>query len=294
MNSNSNLHEVKKIDNLSISYKSLNYSLVNRIVAKVLWFCFGSIIQIEEKENLFKAPHPVILAYNHNNYYEILFLGSYLVNQWHRKKISFLVDWMYGSLPFIGWFLQGIQPVYVYTKPARWEFLNRRKAPPRQTTISQCLDRLSQGRSLGIFPEGTRNRNPVMLKRGRRGVGEIALRSQAPVLPVGIDFPRRVQQGKIPRFGKIIFRFGEPLYFQKEIAAWQEANLDGQLKSHRREKFRLSLCSQVTHRIMTELAKLSGKQYPFRQPPMLAPLQWAQSEMASGENNHEQNSNSES
>jgi 1-acyl-sn-glycerol-3-phosphate acyltransferase len=239
-----------------------------------------------------KAPHPVILAYNHNNYYEIILLGSYLVNQWQKKKISFLVDWMYGSLPFIGWFLKGIQPVYVYTKQARWGFLNRRKPFPKQTTISQCLDRLSQGYSLGIFPEETRNQNPFLLKRGRRGIGEIALRSQAPVLPVGIDFPGRAQFGKIPRFGKIIFRIGEPLYFQKEIAAWQETDRV-HLKLPSREKFRVNLCSQVTHKIMTELAKLSGKQYTFRQPPMLAPLQWFQGE-SSKENKHEQNSNSKS
>ena len=236
MNSNSDLPEGNEIDNSSQSNKPLNYSLANRIVAKILWLCFSSIIKIEKKENLFKAPYPIILAYNHNNYYETLFLGSYLVNQWQREKISFLIDWMYGNLPFLGWFLEGLQPVYVYTKRARWEFLNRRKTPPRLTTISQCLDRLSQGCSLGIFPEGARNQNPFMLKRGRRGVGEIALRSQAPVVPVGIDFPSRVQQGKIPRFGKIIFRFGEPLYFQQEIAAWQEANLDDQLKSYTARK----------------------------------------------------------
>ena len=214
-------------------------------------------------------------------------MGSYLVNQWQRKRITFLIDWMYGSLPFIGWFLQGLQPVYVYTKQARWEFLNRRKDLPRQTTVSECLDRLSQGCSLGIFPEGTRNQHPFMLKRGKRGIGEIALRSQTPVLPVGIDFPGREQQGKIPRFGKIIFRFGEPLYFQKEIAAWQEANLGVDPIPQWREKLRLSLCSQVTHRIMTELAKLSGKIYPFRQPPMLTPLQWAQGELANRGNDNE-------
>jgi hypothetical protein len=107
-------------------------------------------------------------------------------------------------------------------------------------------------------------------------VGEIALRSQTPVLPVGIDFPGRQQQGKIPRFGKIIFRFGEPLHFSQEIAAWHEANQDKKLGPQWRNKILVNLCSRVTHQIMAELAKLSGKHYPFRQPQVLAPWQWAQ------------------
>lgn len=277
----------------SNSSQKSDYSLVNRIVAKVLWLYFNNIIEIEQKENLLKAPHPVIFAYNHNNYYETLLLGSYLVDRWRRDKITFLIDWMYGNLPVIGWFLQGMQPVYVYTKRARWDFLNRKKALPPQNIISECLDRLRQGCSLGIFPEGTRNRHPFVLKRGRRGVGEIALRSQTPVLPVGIDFPGRRQQGKIPRFGKIIFRFGKPLNFPEEIAAWQEANQNKIMAPQWRQKVWVNLCSHVTHRIMAELAKLSGKRYPFRQPQVLAPLQWAQGELDKRENEDGKNPNHE-
>lgn len=249
--------------------KKADYSFLNKIVAKLLWLCFRNIIHVEQKENLSKAPHPLIFTYNHNNYFEILLLCSYLVDRWPQEKISFLVDWMYGKLPVIGWFLGGSQPVYVYTKRARWEFLNRRKEVPSQNIIHECLERLHQGSSLGIFPEGTRNQNPFVLKRGRRGVGEIVLRSQTPVLPVGIDFPGREHRGRIPRFGKIIFRFGEPLHFPEEIAAWQEASQDKNVAPQWCEKMRIQLSSQIIHRIMGELARLSGKRYPFRQPQQL-------------------------
>jgi 1-acyl-sn-glycerol-3-phosphate acyltransferase len=251
--------------------KASNYHLINRIVAKLLWLCFHRIIHVEQKENLSKAPHPLIFAYNHNNYFETLLLGSYLVNSWPQKKISFLIDWMYGKLPVIGWFLGGLQPVYVYTKRARWDFLNRRKMVPAQNIIHECLEKLRQGCSLGIFPEGTRNQNPFVLKRGRRGVGEIVLRSQTPVLPVGIDFPGRALKGRIPRFGKIIFRFGEPLHFPMEITAWQEASQGNTWAPQLREKMRIQLSSQIIYQIMAELAKLSGKRYPFRQPRQLEP-----------------------
>lgn len=277
-----------------INHKSgFDPHLLNRIVSKLFLFCFGTIITVDHQENLSKAQHPIIFAYNHNNYYETVLLSSYLINRWQRQKISFLVDWMYGNLPLIGWFINGMQPVYVYTKRARWNFLTRRKTTTPKNIIHACLERLEQGCSLGIFPEGTRNKNPFLLKRGRRGVGEIALRSQTPVLPVGIDFPGRVRDGKIPRFGRIIFRFGEPLHFPGEITAWQEAQHNEELSPQKRKKVWVNLCGQVTHRIMGELARLSGKCYPFRQPQLLGSWQCSQSGLDTGEDDDGKNRHSE-
>jgi 1-acyl-sn-glycerol-3-phosphate acyltransferase len=110
-------------------------------------------------------------------------------------------------------------------------------------------------------------------------VGEIALQSQTPVLPVGIDFPGRQKNGRIPRFGSIIFRFGKPLHFPEEIALWQEVSQDLDVAPQLQEKIRINLCSHITHRIMAELAILSGKHYPFRQPRVLAPLPRVQGEI---------------
>jgi len=251
--------------------QKLDYTLINKIIAKLFVLCFRKIILIEHKENLIQAPCPIIFAYNHNNYYETIFLCSYLVDQWRQGKISFVVDWMYGRLPFLSWLMQGLDPVYVYTKRARWEFLNRWQKPAQGDILTECLQRLRQGRSLGIFPEGTRNRHPFQLKRGRRGVGEIALHSQTPVMPVGIDFPCR-GRGHIPGFGKIIFRFGEPLYFPDELAAWRQVRQDLNLTPEERKKIRVNLAKQITHKIMTRLAILSGKRYPFPEPPVLTPL----------------------
>jgi 1-acyl-sn-glycerol-3-phosphate acyltransferase len=44
------------------------------------------------------------------------------------------------------------------------------------------------GRSVGLFPEGTVNRDPRRLLRGRFGAARLSLETGAPVLPVGIRF----------------------------------------------------------------------------------------------------------
>ncbi|MGQ9921515.1 MAG: lysophospholipid acyltransferase family protein, partial [Desulfobacca sp.] len=211
----------------------------------------------------------IIFVYNHNNYFETVVLSSYFLSRW-RRRISFMVDWMYGHIPILGWLLQGVEPVYVYNKPARWDFLNRRRGKVTSDPVAECLARLAQGWCLGIFPEGSRNRHPSVLKRGRQGIGEIALRSQVPVLPVGIDFPSRRQCGRIPAFGRIILRFGEPLYFTPEITAWRQAQEDVTLSLAAKDRVRLYLSRRITHIVMQELARLSGKHYPCRQPESLA------------------------
>lgn len=242
------------------------YSFRYQFIAKLLYLCFKKIIKVEEPLYSLKISQPVIFAYNHNNYFETIVLGSYLINRWPKRRLSFIVDWMYGHLPVIGWLLRSFQPIYVYRKRARWDFLNRRKETPARQSLQECLACLAQGGSLGIFPEGTRNPDPLVLKRGRRGIGEIALRSEVPVVPVGIDFPAGKRCGRIPACGRIILRFGSPLHFTAEISAWRRAQQYIALSPKAQEKFRVFLCRRITHTIMQELARLSGKHYPYRQP----------------------------
>ena len=47
-----------------------------------------------------------------------------------------------------------------------------------------ALDQLSRGQAVVVFPEGTRS--PVGMKRALPGVAQLALKSEAPLLPVGI------------------------------------------------------------------------------------------------------------
>lgn len=83
----------------------------------------------------------------------------------------------------------------------------RRGAADRRA-LQTCLRVLAAGRPLGFFPEGTRSRDGVM-RRAHPGIGFLALRSGAPILPVGIvGTHRRRILG--PRRGQIEVRIGAP------------------------------------------------------------------------------------
>jgi 1-acyl-sn-glycerol-3-phosphate acyltransferase len=69
--------------------------------------------------------------------------------------------------------------------------------------IRQCLEHLGEGRAVLIFPEGTRSSDGTLREEFQTGVGLLALRSGAPVLPVSVEGSRRVwgRGRKLPRFG---------------------------------------------------------------------------------------------
>ena len=243
-----------------------------RLLAGSIMQVFGSFLRVENEVALTTTPDPVIFAFNHNNYWETLLVGSYLVTRRTGKKIAFITDWIYGRIPLFSWLVKRIDPIYTYRKTARFAVLGKHQQKPDGQAVCQaCLERLQHGQSLGIFPEGTRNPDPFRLKRGRKGTGEIALRSQVPVLPVGIDFPQRLRNGRIPWLGPVILRIGRPLVFPEECAAYHAVTRETRWSPLERRKLQVTLSARVTHQVMLELARLSGKEYPFS-PPQISPL----------------------
>ena len=62
-------------------------------------------------------------------------------------------------------------------------------------------------RALGIFPEGTRSRDGSLLPP-EPGVALLAIKSKAPVIPIGIN-------GRYSPFGKLRLRVGKPLILEE-------------------------------------------------------------------------------
>jgi 1-acyl-sn-glycerol-3-phosphate acyltransferase len=84
-----------------------------------------------------------------------------------------------------------------------------------RTMIANATDLLNAGEWLAIFPEGTRNKgaDKEALGEAMGGAAYLAMRADAPLIPVGIDGTDRifVKGAKLPRFPRITFAFGEPI-----------------------------------------------------------------------------------
>lgn len=250
---------------------STHMDFQTRLLVKSIMGTFGQFLSVENGDRLHSLPDPLIFVFNHNNYWETVVVGAYLMHRRPGKKMAFICDWMFGQIPLVRWFFKRIDPIYTYSKRARFASLNKhQQTADGEAVCRACLARLHNRQSLGIFPEGARNPDPHHLRRGRKGMGEIVLRSGAPVLPVGLDFPHRRPNGRIPVFSPIILRCGRPLTFAEDSAAHRAIARDPRLAPLERRKLQFLLSAGVTHTVMLELARLSGKDYPFP-PPTISP-----------------------
>ncbi|HBB18923.1 MAG TPA: 1-acyl-sn-glycerol-3-phosphate acyltransferase, partial [Ruminococcus sp.] len=86
------------------------------------------------------------------------------------------------------------------------------------TVIDTACERLAGGRSLMIFPEGTRSKDGKV-HRGHSGAALIAAKSGAMIVPVGVCFGEKL------RFRtKITVKYGQPIAPQDYVESAEEPN----------------------------------------------------------------------
>jgi 1-acyl-sn-glycerol-3-phosphate acyltransferase len=106
---------------------------------------------------------------------------------------------------------------------------------------------LEAGELFGIYPEGTRARDGL-LHKGHTGIARLALRTNSPIVPVGIIGTDAVQppDAKLPHpFRRVHIRFGRPIQVERYLD---------------RADDRLVL-RQITDEVMYEIRNLSGQEY---------------------------------
>jgi 1-acyl-sn-glycerol-3-phosphate acyltransferase len=121
--------------------------------------------------------------------------------------------------------------------------------PIKRQTIDRKSIRLSsfhlrRGRTIVIFPEGKRNKNP---KKGflkpLPGVGYLALKTKTPIIPTYIENSAASMGALLRRKRRVLVRFGRKI----DTARWARAK--GPL---------LKRSLDLTNRVMTEIGELSN------------------------------------
>jgi len=113
-------------------------------------------------------------------------------------------------------------------------------------SIEVGVELLQDGRALGIYPEGTRSPDGRLYKF-RTGVARVALRSGAPVVPVGLIGTRDVQPPDSKRWHKaaVGVHFGEPMDFSGRAAEERSSRV----------------LREITEQIRKAVQRLSGQEY---------------------------------
>ncbi len=149
---------------------------------------------------------PVIVAANHASNLDPVVLGSTLMPrmgrrlQWLGKRELF--DW-----PIVGWIARngGVHAV------------DRATADIEAYRLAKRI--LDEGHALFVFPEGTRSVDGA-LQAARDGVAVLALRTGAPIVPVGIvgSYERWPRGQRLPHpGGRVTIRVGTPFRVDDEL-----------------------------------------------------------------------------
>src|SRR5262245_20348964 len=170
-------------------------------------------LSIHGLQHIRTAGDPFILAANHTTRRESLLVPTLLLLHRGGRRVHFLADWNFRLIPGVGLLYARAQVVTVLRKSARPRVLNIFKAlyerPLRP--FEQARAHLLAGRSIGIFPEGAVNQDPLRLLRGRRGAARLSLETGAPVVPMGIRFPTVPRGQPIPPDAAMELDIGPPL-----------------------------------------------------------------------------------
>ena len=188
-------------------------------------------VRVEGRANIPKSG-PVILAANHRSFLDSIFIPAVI-----SRRVTFVAKAEYFDDPKSAWFFRAVGQI-----PIR-----REGGSASERALDSAMDVLSSGGTFGIYPEGTRTRDGLM-HRGHTGVARLALRSGAPVVPVGLTGTDAIQpvDSKMPRlFKRVTIRFGEPLELEHYIG---------------RENDHLAL-RDIADEIMFELQQLTGYEY---------------------------------
>ncbi|WP_029323928.1 lysophospholipid acyltransferase family protein [Butyrivibrio sp. AE3004] len=188
----------------SISLKIVSWAF--RCVA----FLSGAKLTVIGEENV-PTDRPVLYVGNHRSYFDIVLsysrvprLTGYIAKK-EILKVPVLSQWM---------------------KNMDCLFLDRSDIRQGLEVILSAIDKVKNGISITIYPEGTRNRSDEMLPF-HKGSFKIAQKTGCPIVPMTINNSNAIFEDHLPfiRRSKVVLEYGKPIYMN-ELSPEDKKNIE--------------------------------------------------------------------
>ena len=172
-------------------------------------------VELLGRENL--PDYPCVIMSKHQSQFETFFLQTLFA-----KPLCTILKIELLRIPFFGWGLAKLQPIAIdRSKPKE----------ALQQVLSEGIKKVQQGRSILIFPEGTRV-SPGQSKRYAKGGAELAIAANVNIVPIAHNAGHFWPADEfIKHSGTITFSIGAPISSQgkspveliNEVQEWVES-----------------------------------------------------------------------
>ena len=166
------------------------------ILVPLAWLVWhlGFRIRVEGRENLKKVQTGgYILAPTHVSAIDPVFV---VITRWGRRMVVFAKKELFEINPVLSWFFRSCGAVCV------------RGTRDEVTVIQDTVEACKQGRTLLIFPEGTREKEGKLLPP-KSGLFVIAAQAGVDVVPCRIHYD--TPDGRMHLFCRVRVIYGEPM-----------------------------------------------------------------------------------
>lgn len=201
--------------------------LIRFMAGCVMWWC-GAKVTVTGEENI--PDEACVFVGNHQSYFDILSL------LWKTKTMyGYLAKKEIGKVPFLKTWMETIDCV----------FLDRSNSRQGLLAIREASDLIKRGRSIYIFPEGTRSKCDTIAEF-KTGAMMIATRTKAPIVPFLIDGTYKLFEANGNRMAPATVRikFLPPVYTH-EMSRAEANNVTNQVYDMLIEEQKKTLETQV-------------------------------------------------
>lgn len=189
------------------SYNLKEVHMVYSLSKMILWpFLRQFIVRIDGLDSLPRAPY--ILAANHSSYIDGVLL-IFLIAWYRDEKLHVFAT----NEKFTGPF---------------WDILFQHFGAIRiNGSLAKGIDVLKKGHPLLIFPEGARTETGKLRHTNHTGLGVLALKSRAPIVPVHLNtFWWWNMHRRLPTFAKTItIAIGKPKTYKGSVTTKRARNI---------------------------------------------------------------------
>ena len=175
---------------------------------KVIGFISGVKLEVNGLDNI-PDDQAVLFVGNHISFFDIIVTYPLM-----KRPTGYIAKKEIRKVPFLSWWMYFVNCI----------FLDRKNPRQGLKSVLEASEKIKNGTSIFLFPEGTRSKNGK-LAEFKDGGFKIATKAKAPIIPIGIQGTSDILENHFPiiKSVKVIVNFGKPVYTSEMSKAEQKS-----------------------------------------------------------------------